>query len=213
MDQKKSDHPFQLAALPWDEGALAPVISANTIGFHYGKHHAAYVKKLNELVAGTRYAEMPLEQVIASTIGAEETQKIFNNAAQAWNHTFFWDCLRPPSAAKVPRAIAVAIDDSFGSMEAFKKKLSQAAVDQFGSGWAWLVARGDKLEVISTSNANNPLTMGATPLLALDVWEHAYYLDYQNRRPDFADAVIDKLLNWDFAAAQLEKSKSIREAA
>jgi Fe-Mn family superoxide dismutase len=212
MDQNKS-LAFQLPALPWDEGALAPVISAKTIGFHHGKHHAAYVKKLNELIAGTRYAEMPLEQIIAATVGAEDTQKIFNNAAQTWNHTFFWDCLRPPSTAKVPRAIAGAIDDSFGSMDDFKKKFSAAAVDQFGSGWAWLISRGDKLEVISTSNANTPLTMGATPLLTLDVWEHAYYLDYQNRRPDFADAVIDKLLNWDFAAAQLEKAKSIRKAA
>jgi Fe-Mn family superoxide dismutase len=209
----KAHHPFQLPALPWDESALAPVISARTIALHYGKHHLGYVKKLNELVAGTKFAELPLEQVIAATVGREETQKIFNNAAQTWNHTFFWNSLRPRSSGKMPRAIATQIDDSFGALDAFKKKFSQAAVDQFGSGWAWLVARGDKLEILSTSNAHTPITMGATPLLTLDVWEHAYYLDYENRRPEFADAVIDQLLNWEFAAEQLDKSKSMRKAA
>jgi Fe-Mn family superoxide dismutase len=212
MDQK-AHHPFELPALPWDETALAPVISARTISLHYGKHHLGYVKKLNELVAGTRFADLPLEHVIAATVGNEETQKIFNNAAQAWNHTFFWDSLRPTSARKMPRAIATQIDDSFGTLDAFKKKFSQAAVDQFGSGWAWLVARGDKLEILSTSNANTPITMGATPLLTIDVWEHAYYLDYENRRPDFVDAVIEQLLNWEFAAEQLDKAKSVRKAA
>jgi superoxide dismutase, Fe-Mn family len=209
----KAHHPFQLPPLPWDETALAPVISARTISLHYGKHHLGYVKKLNELVAGTRFADLPLEHVIAATAGNEETQKIFNDAAQTWNHTFFWDSLRPPSVRKLPRAIATQIDDSFGTFDAFKKKFSQAAVDQFGSGWAWLVARGDKLEILSTSNANTPITMGATPLLTIDVWEHAYYLDYENRRPEFVDAVIDQLLNWEFAAEQLDKAKSVRKAA
>jgi Fe-Mn family superoxide dismutase len=204
--------PFQLPALPWQENALEPVISARTMGFHYGKHHAAYVKKLNELVAGTRYAEMPLEQVITATSGNAETAKIFNNAAQAWNHTFFWDCLRPGGGGGPPREIAQRLEQSFGGHAQFKEKLAQAAVDQFGSGWAWLVARGDKLEVMSTSNAQTPLTMGATPLLTIDVWEHAYYVDYENRRPEFAKAVIDKLLNWDFAMQQLDKSR-VRKAA
>jgi Fe-Mn family superoxide dismutase len=212
MDSKAS-HPFQLPSLPWDEGALAPVISARTIALHYGKHHLGYVKKLNELIAGTRYADLALEHIIAATVGGEETQKIFNNAAQTWNHTFFWSCLRPPSQGKMPRAIATQIDDSFGSLDAFKVKFAQAAVDQFGSGWAWLVARGDKLEILSTSNAHTPITMGATPLLTLDVWEHAYYVDYENRRPEFVNAVIDKLLNWDFAAEQLDKANSVRKAA
>jgi Fe-Mn family superoxide dismutase len=212
MDQK-THHPFELAALPWDETALAPVISARTISLHHGKHHASYVKKLNELVAGTRFADLPLEHVIAATVGNEETQNIFNNAAQAWNHTFYWNSLRPASQRKMPRALATQIDDSFGAFETFKAKFCQAAVDQFGSGWAWLVARGEKLEILSTSNANTPITMGATPLLTIDVWEHAYYLDHENRRPEYAIAVIDQLLNWEFAAEQLEKAQSVRKAA
>ena len=200
--------PFQLPPLPWDEGALEPVISARTIGLHYGKHHAAYVKKLNELVAGTRFADMPLEQVIAATVGSEESKKIFNNAAQAWNHAFFWKCMKPRGGGEPPKAMAKRIDESFGGYAQFKEQFSKAAVDTFGSGWAWLVARGEKLEIVSTSNAGTPITMGATPLLAIDVWEHAYYVDYENRRPEFVDAVIDKLLDWSFAAEQLEKSQS-----
>jgi len=204
--------PFQLPALPWQENALEPVISARTIGFHYGKHHATYVKKLNELVAGTRYAELPLEQVITATAGNAETAKIFNNAAQTWNHTFFWDCMRPGGGGEPPREMARALEQSFGDFSRFKEKFAQAAVDQFGSGWAWLVAKGDKLEVISTANAQTPIAMGATPLLTIDVWEHAYYLDYQNRRPDFVNAVIDRLLNWEFAMEQMEKAQQ-RKAA
>ena len=204
--------PFQLPALPWQENALEPVISSRTIALHHGKHHAAYVEKLNELVAGTRYADQPLEHVIASTAGNPEAAKIFNNAAQAWNHTFFWNSLRVPDGGAPPRAIEKLLDDSFGGLPQFKEKFEQAAVDQFGSGWAWLVARGNKLEVIATSNAQTPITMGATPLLAIDVWEHAYYLDYENRRPEFVKAVIERLLNWKFAAEQLEKSE-LRKAA
>jgi superoxide dismutase, Fe-Mn family len=200
--------PFQLPPLPWAENALEPVISARTIGLHYGKHHATYVKKLNELVAGTRFADMPLEHVIAASVGSEETQKIFNNAAQTWNHTFFWNCLKPRAGGQPGKAIARQIDESFGGYAKFKEQFSEAAVDCFGSGWAWLVARGDKLEILATANAGNPLTMGATPLLALDVWEHSYYIDYENRRPEFVDAVVDKLLNWDFAAEQLDKARS-----
>jgi Fe-Mn family superoxide dismutase len=205
--------PFELPPLPWDEGALAPVISARTIGLHYGKHHAAYVKKLNELVAGTRYADMPLDYVIAATVGGGENQKIFNNAAQAWNHAFFWNCLKPGAGGEPSRDLAARIESDFGDYAQFKEKFAQAAVDCFGSGWAWLVARGDKLEVLATSNANTPITMGATPLLTIDVWEHAYYIDYENRRPEFVNAVIDKLLNWDFAAEQLGKAGAVRKAA
>jgi Fe-Mn family superoxide dismutase len=204
--------PFQLPPLPWQENALEPVISSRTIALHYGKHHAAYVKKLNELVAGTRYAEQPLEHVIAATAGNSESAKIFNNAAQTWNHTFFWNSLRAPGSGSPPRAIEKLIDDSFGGFPQFREKLAQAAVDQFGSGWAWLVVRGNKLEVMATSNAQTPITMGAMPLLTIDVWEHAYYLDYENRRPEFVDAVIDRLLNWKFAMGQLEKSE-LRKAA
>jgi Fe-Mn family superoxide dismutase len=166
------------------------------------------VKKLNELVAGTRFADMTLEQVIAASAGGEDTKKIFNNAAQAWNHTFFWNCLAPGAGGEPSKAIARHIEESFGGLAQFKEKFAQAAIDTFGSGWAWLAARGGKLEILSTSNAGTPITMGATPLLTIDVWEHAYYIDYENRRPEFVNAVIDKLLNWDFAAEQLEKSKS-----
>ncbi len=200
--------PFMLPPLPWEESALEPVISARTIGLHHGKHHATYVKKLNELVAGTRFADMPLEQVIAASVGGEETRKIFNNAAQAWNHTFFWNCLAPGAGGEPPKAMAKAIEESFGGYAQFKEQFSKTAVDTFGSGWAWLVARGDKLEILSTSNAGTPITMGATPLLTIDVWEHAYYIDYENRRPEFVDAVIGKLLNWNFAAEQLDKARS-----
>ncbi len=204
--------PFELPALPWRESALEPVVSSRTIALHYGKHHAAYVKKLNELVAGTRYADQPLEHVIAATVGNAEMAKIFNNAAQTWNHTFFWNSLREPDGGAPPRALEELMRDSFGGLAQFKEKLVQAAVDHFGSGWAWLVVRGNQLEVMSTSNAQTPITMGPTPLLAIDVWEHAYYLDYENRRPESVKAVIDRLLNWEFALEQLGKTE-LRKAA
>jgi Fe-Mn family superoxide dismutase len=200
--------PFQLPPLPWSEDALDPVISARTMEFHYGKHHRTYVNKLNELVAGTRFADLPLEQVIRESASGDEHKKIFNNAAQTWNHTFFWNCLKPKGGGKPSGDLASRIDADLGGYDTFKAKFAQAAVDQFGSGWAWLVSRGGKLEIISTSNAGTPITGEATPLLTIDVWEHAYYLDYQNRRPDFANAVIDKLLNWEFAAQQMAKAGS-----
>ena len=204
--------PFQLPALPWQENALEPVMSAKTISLHYGKHHAAYVKKLNELVAGTPHAEQPLELVITSTAGHADKQKIFNNAAQAWNHAFFWNCLAPRAGGE-PRGNIARELDPFGGYAGFKKKFVQTAVDCFGSGWAWLVWRDRKLEIVSTSNANNPLTMGAVPLLTLDVWEHAYYVDFENRRPEYAEAVVDKLLNWRWAEEQLGKATGSHRAA
>ena len=205
--------PFTLPPLPWPENALEPVISARTMGLHYGKHHRAYVSKLNELVAGTRMADMTLEQVITETAGSKERQKVFNNAAQAWNHTFFWNCLRPASDSQPAGELARRIDADLGGLERFRKDFAQAAVDCFGSGWAWLVDRGGKLEILATSNAGTPLTMGATPLLTLDVWEHAYYVDYENRRPEFAAAVTGKLLNWEFAQSRLEQAAGSRKAA
>jgi superoxide dismutase, Fe-Mn family len=206
--------PFTLPPLPWPENALEPVISARTMGLHYGKHHRTYVNKLNELVAGTPFADMPLEQVIRESAQQKDKQKIFNNAAQAWNHTFFWNCLRPAKGdgAQPQGELARRIEAELGGIEQFRKDFARTAVDTFGSGWAWLVERGGKLEITSTSNAGSPLTTGATPLLTLDVWEHAYYVDYENRRPEFADAVISKLLNWEFAQRQLEQSRS-RKAA
>ena len=200
--------PFQLPPLPWDQAALDPVISARTIEFHYGKHHRAYVTNLNGLVPGTKFADMPLEQVVLQSAQGDENKKIFNNAAQVWNHTFFWNCLKKGGGGKPTGAIAQRIEADCGGYDNFKKKLAETAVGTFGSGWAWLVEKNGKLDIVSTSNAGNPMTAGATPILTIDVWEHAYYLDYQNRRPDFAAAVIEKLLNWDFANQCLEKAKS-----
>ena len=200
--------PFQLPALPWDEGALDPVISARTISFHYGKHHRAYIQKLNELVRGTRYESMPLERIIAETAGHPDSQKIFNQAAQAWNHTFFWNCLRPRAGGKPSGKLATRIDAELGGFDAFREAFIKAAVECFGSGWAWLAERNGRLEIIAMPNAGTPLATGATPLLAVDVWEHAYYLDYQNERPKFVTAVFDKLFDWRFAEEQLDQAKA-----
>ena len=196
--------PFTLPPLPWAENALDPVVSARTIGLHYGKHHRTYVNKLNELVAGTPMADMPLEKVILESAGGKN-QKVFNNAAQTWNHTFFWNCLRPGGGGKPSGAIAQKIDSDLGGYDAFKKNFTETAVNTFGSGWAWLALNNGKLEIMSTSNAELPMTKGAKAVLTIDVWEHAYYVDYENRRPEFVGAVIDKLLNWDFASQQLGK--------
>lgn len=197
--------PFTLAPLPYDEGALAPTISSNTMGFHYGKHHKAYVDKLNELVTGTRLAEMTLEDVIKATSKDESKRPIFNNAAQAWNHTFFWASLTPRGGAPTG-ALLSALDRDFGSYEKFKEQFAKEGVAQFGSGWVWLVASGGKLAIEKTSNAATPMAEGKHCLLTIDVWEHAYYLDYQNRRPDFLKAVADRLLNWDFATQNFQRA-------
>ena len=201
----KGAAPLELPALPWAESALEPYISRNTIGFHYGKHHKTYFDNLNGLVAGKPEADLALEAIVKGAAGDPKKTALFNNAAQAWNHTFYWNSLRPKSDAKTPKEIAEKLDASFGSADAFKKEFTDAAMGQFGSGWAWLVVDGGKLKVVKTSNADTPLTTGATPLLTLDVWEHAYYLDYQNRRKDYVAAVVDNLLNWDFAAKNLPK--------
>ena len=179
---------------------MEPVISAKTISFHYGKHHKGYVDNLNKLIAGTEYAGLSLEKIIASTAGRPESTAIFNNAAQIWNHTFYWKSLTPErEAASRPPRSRQRIEASFGSVDACKKELASAAVSQFGSGWAWLVLEGGSLKVVKTANADIPLTTGMKPLLTIDVWEHAYYLDYQNRRADYVNAVLDKLINWEFA--------------
>ena len=195
--------PFSLPPLPWEENALEPAISARTVQVHYGKHHKGYVDKLNELVEDTPFADVSLEQVILKAAGREEHQKIFNNAAQVWNHSFFWSSLRAKGGGKPSGELAAKIDQDLGGYESLRKQLKQEAIDRFGSGWVWLVLRDGKLAVTSTPNAEVPSVTGARPILTLDVWEHAYYLDYQNRRPDFVDAVLDNLLNWDFAAQQL----------
>ena len=188
-----------LPALPYAENALEPVIMAKTMSFHYGKHHKAYVDNLNKFIAGTEYAGLSLEKIITSTAGRPEKIAIFNNAAQTWNHTFYWNSMTPKGGGEPPAALKQKIEESFQSVDAFKKELAGAAVSQFGSGWAWLVLEGGKLKVVKTANADGPLTTGMKPVLAIDVWEHAYYLDYQNRRADYINAVLDKLINWEFA--------------
>jgi Fe-Mn family superoxide dismutase len=197
--------PFSLPPLPYDDDALAPVISAKTMSFHYGKHHKAYVDKLNELVAGTEYAEMKLEDVVRTTFGNPSKQEIFNNAGQAWNHTFFWTCLSP-RGGKPAGDMMRAIERDLGGYEAFKEKFAKEGVAQFGSGWVWLVADGDRVSIEKTPDAVTPMAEGKRCLLTIDVWEHAYYLDYQNSRPDFLKEVIGKLLNWDFAMQNYDRA-------
>ena len=197
--------PHILPALPYSENSLEPVISANTISFHYGKHHKTYMDNLNKLIAGTEYADLTLEKIITSTAGKPEKSAIFNNAAQAWNHTFYWKSLSPTGGGEPPAALKQRIEASFGSFDACKKELASTAVAQFGSGWVWLVLEGDKLKVVKTGNAELPLTKGMKPLVTIDVWEHAYYLDYQNRRNDYLKAVIEKLINWEFAEKNLTR--------
>jgi superoxide dismutase, Fe-Mn family len=197
---------FTLPALPYADNALEPVISAKTISFHYGKHHKAYSDNLIKLAEGKDWANKSLEDVIKMAAGKPDMAGVFNNAAQIWNHTFYWNCLKPNGGGAPTGKLATMIDAAFGSYDNFKKEFANAALTQFGSGWAWLVAEGDKVKLVKTGNAETPLTQaGIKPLLTIDVWEHAYYVDYQNRRGDYANAVIDKLLNWDFAAANLAK--------
>jgi Fe-Mn family superoxide dismutase len=202
-DILRAKSPLLLPPLPYAENALEPIISAKTLSFHYGKHHKAYVDNLNKLIIGTDYSDLSLEGIIKDTVGRPEKAAIFNNAAQIWNHTFYWNSLSAKGGGEPPAALKNMIEASFGNVDAFKKELAAAAVSQFGSGWAWLVLADAKLKVIKTANAEDPLTTGQKPLLTIDVWEHAYYLDYQNRRPDYVNAVLDKLINWEFALQNL----------
>ena len=205
MPLDKAKAPFILPKLPYAEDALAPVISAKTISFHYGKHHATYIKTLNELITGTAYEALSLDEIVVRAASDKEAaaKKIFNNAAQAWNHDFYWHSMTPKGDAPAGK-IKDALETSFGGLDAFKKVFSQAALGQFGSGWAWLVKGKDgALKIEATSNADTPIAHGGTPLLVADVWEHAYYLDYQNRRPDHVAAWLDKLVNWSFAEKNL----------
>lgn len=193
-----------LPGLPYAEDALDPVISARTLQFHHGRHHRAYVDNLNRLVAGTAFSEQSLEQIVRATAGSADQAAVFNNAAQVWNHNFQWRSLRPGGGGQPGAVLSRAIESSFGSFDEFRKQFAQVAVSQFGSGWGWLVRDGDRLRVVKTANAETPLTQGLVPLLTIDVWEHAYYLDYQNRRADYVNAVIDRLLDWGFAEANHE---------
>lgn len=197
---------IQLPDLPYAKGALAPHISAQTLEFHHDKHHAAYVTNTNKFIAGTELEGKSLEDIIRAAAEADK-KPLFNNSAQVWNHNFFWHSLAPNGGGKPSGEIAERITADFGSYEAFAEKFSAAAVGQFGSGWAWLVVSGGKLAIESTANADLPLVHGKTALITCDVWEHAYYLDYQNRRPDFVKTFLEKLVNWNFANANLKGAK------
>ena len=186
----------ELPTLPYERDALAPVISRETLDYHYGKHHQTYVTNLNNLITGTEYENSTLEEIIRSADGG-----IFNNAAQVWNHTFYWNCLSPDGGGEPGGALADAMTTRFGSFDAFREVFTKSAATNFGSGWTWLVKNADgELDVVNTSNAGNPMTDGLTPLLTIDVWEHAYYIDYRNARPQYLDEIW-KIINWDFVSS------------
>jgi Fe-Mn family superoxide dismutase len=193
----------QLPALPYGLDALEPHISRSTLEFHHGKHHAAYVTNLNNLVAGTDLEGQSLEATIHAVAGDASKAGVFNNAAQVWNHTFYWQGMKPGGGGAPSGDLAAKIDADFGSFDAFKEQFKTAGATQFGSGWAWLVLDNGTLKITKTGNADLPLAHGQKALLTMDVWEHAYYLDYQNRRPDYMSTFLDKLVNWDFVAANL----------
>lgn len=193
---------IELPPLPYPDDALDPHISERTISFHYGKHHAAYVNNLNGLIEGTELAEASLEDIVKGA----EPGGLFNNAAQVWNHTFYWKCMAPDGGGDPSGDLAAAIESSFGSVDAFKEQFKADSVGNFGSGWTWLVRKGDGLAIVQTDDADTPLAHGHTALLTIDVWEHAYYLDYQNARPAYVDTFIDKLLNWEFVEANFTAS-------
>ena len=194
--------PFSLPPLPYADNALEPLISANTLSFHYGKHHKTYVDNLNKLVEGKDLAAMSLEDIIKKSAGNPDMAGVFNNAAQIWNHTFYWNSLKPNGGGKPTGAIAAAIDKDLGGYDKFKADFAAAAVTQFGSGWAWLVSDAGTLKIVKTGNAEVPLTKGQTPLLTIDVWEHAYYIDYRNARPKYLEAFWN-LVNWKFVESRM----------
>ncbi|MCX5853768.1 MAG: superoxide dismutase [Deltaproteobacteria bacterium] len=194
---------IQLPDLPYAKDALAPVISSNTLEFHYGKHHRAYVDNANKLIAGTDLANESLEAIIRKVTGDASKMGIFNNAAQVWNHSFYWQCMKPNGGGAPTGAIADKIKAAWGNFEKFAEEFINAGITQFGSGWAWLVSANGQIKITKTSNADTPIVHGLIPLLTVDVWEHAYYLDYQNRRPDYLTAFMEKLINWDFVNANL----------
>ena len=187
-----------LPELPYVKSALEPVISARTLEIHHDKHHRAYVDNVNKLITGTDMANMELETIIKRASGDPAKAGIFNNAAQVWNHSFYWKCLKGNGGGIPKGAVSAKITAAFGNYGKFVEELKNAGISQFGSGWVWLVLDGGELKIVKTLNADTPIAHGQTPLLTIDVWEHAYYLDYQNRRPDYLAAVIDKLIDWDF---------------
>jgi len=190
---------FELDPLPYAKNALAPHLTEETLSFHYDKHHTAYLNNLKGLLEGKPEADKSLEEIVKTSSGG-----VFNNAAQVWNHTFYWNSMKPAGGGEPSGALADAIKRDFGSFADFKKQFAEAAVKQFGSGWAWLVKEGDKLKITTTGNAETPITKGATALITCDVWEHAYYIDYRNLRAKYVDTFLEKLVNWDFAAANFK---------
>jgi Fe-Mn family superoxide dismutase len=200
---------LELPPLPYDQKALEPHISANTLSFHYGKHHQAYVTNYNNLVKDTPFADKHLEDVIKEVAGDSSKVGIFNNGAQVWNHTFFWNSMTPNGGGKPSGELASKIDADLGGYDKFIADFKTAGTTQFGSGWAWLVLDKGKLAITKTANADTPLAHGQKALFTVDVWEHAYYLDYQNRRPDFIAVVLEKLVNWDFVAKNLADGKNV----
>lgn len=196
--------PFRQPDLPFAEDALAPSISARTVGLHYGKHHAGYFKTLNTLIEGKPYADMALGEVVRSSRGKDEDKKIFNNAGQAWNHIFYWEQFKPGGAREPGAELKQAIDRDLGGFDAFKDSFVKAAGDVFGSGWAWLVHDGGTLTLEGTPGGDSPFAAGKTPLIGVDVWEHAYYLDYENRRAEHVKAVLDNIVNWDVVAGRMK---------
>ncbi|MDB9313284.1 superoxide dismutase [Spirulina sp. CS-785/01] len=191
---------YTLPDLPYDYTALEPHISKSTLEFHHDKHHAAYVKKYNAAIEGTEYANQPIEEVLKAVAGDTNKTGIFNNGAQAWNHSFYWNSMKPNGGGKPSGELANKINTDFGNFDQFVEAFKAAGTGRFGSGWAWLVLDGGTLKVVNTLNAGNPITQGQTPLLTMDVWEHAYYLDYQNQRAAYIDAFVNNLINWDFVA-------------
>jgi len=196
--------PFIQPALPFAASALAPTISGETVQIHYGKHHAAYYTNLNRLVANTPYADMTIEQIIVKSSGDPSAKTLFNQAGQAWNHDFYWQALKPGGGRAPTGKLAQALERDFGGFDKFKDAFAQRANAIFGSGWAWLVEDAGKLLLMETTNADTPIAHGKTPLATIDVWEHAYYLDYQNRRPDHVKAVLENLMNWDFVRDRMQ---------
>lgn len=195
---------LELPALPYDKKALEPVISESTLNFHYDKHHTGYLNKLNELIDGTDFATATLEKIITNAHGKEDKVAVFNNAAQVWNHTFYWQSMKPNGGGKPTGVLLGKIESVWGDFDSFKAAFKQAGMGQFGSGWVWLVLKDGDLEIMKTPNADLPMVHGAVALLTCDVWEHAYYLDYQNKRVDYIDQFLDKLVNWEFASKNYE---------
>jgi Fe-Mn family superoxide dismutase len=200
----------EIPDLPYNRDALEPHISKETLNYHYGKHHTGYLETLNKLSAGTQYEEMSLEDVIRESYEKED-KDVFNNAAQTWNHTFLWNSMSEDSDGKPGESLAQKVGKKFGDLDGFRRQFKEAATGQFGSGWVWLVAEANDLDIIATPNAHNPLTTSSVPLLTLDVWEHAYYLDYQNERDRYTDAFLQYLINWEFAQANFEAIRTDRE--